>query len=222
VPDVPPEASAVEPPRRERRGELKLHPDTLREVEELARRQAEEERQLASPDRAQEDMPPATSDYQSEELAEIPRAPSPTEARPIKPIPVPDDFVPLEQRMFPAYRKYWASPATCHMPLYFQDAVLERYGQSAEQALGPHMGRHLSYPLDDPRQSAQRNQILQPAYSTGMFLLQIAAWPFNILMDPPWEAQYDLGYHRPGDPIPPDSVYWPKLGIGPPLHGMKY
>jgi hypothetical protein len=108
------------------------------------------------------------------------------------------------------------------MPLYFQDAVLERYGQSVEQALGPHAGRFASYPLDDPTQTTQRNQLLQPLYSTGMFALQIAAWPYNLLMDPPWEPHYDLGYYRPGDPIPPDTYYLPKTGLGPPLHGGHY
>ena len=59
------------------------------------------------------------------------------------------------------------------MPLYFQDAVLERYGQGVEQAIGP-AGRFFSYPLDDPRQSNQRNQLLQPMYSAGLFISQIA------------------------------------------------
>ena len=44
----------------------------------------------------------------------------------------------------------------------------------------------------------------------------------KLIVDPPWEAEYDLGYYRPGDRIPEDSVYWPFHGIGPPLRGMKY
>lgn len=210
-------------PTRAPRGEgLELRPDSLREVEEIALRQEAEQR--ANPRiydstgrnrQANTDLNPAAG------RADVPRAPSPTEARPIKPIPVPEEFVPMEKRVFAPSRKYWAAPAVCHTPLYFQDAVLERYGQSVEQAAGP-AGRYLSYPLDDPRESTQRMQLLQPFYSAGMFALQIAALPYNLLMDPPWEAQYDLGFHRPGDPIPPDSFYLPKTGLGPPLRGDRY
>ena len=88
---------------------------------------------------------------------EISRAPSPTEARPIRGIPVPEEFVPLPKRDWDPNRKYWAAAATCHLPLYFQDASLERYGYSMEQRFG-HAGRYLSYPIDDTRQSKQRNQ----------------------------------------------------------------
>ena len=68
-------------------------------------------------------------------------------------------------------RKYWTAPATCHMPLYFQDASLERYGHSVEQFFGP-LG-----PVPDAtrsttrRQSKQRFQILQPAFSAGLYRL---------------------------------------------------
>ncbi len=202
--------------------EIRIHnPETEREIERLAQRQDEE--LLRNPPASRDSIINAPEEGLSDtESAPIPRAPSPTEARPINPIPVPDEYVPLEKRMFEPYRKYWAAAATCHAPLYFQDAVLERYGQTVEQALGPNKGRHFSYPLDDPRQSSQRNQLLQPAYSAGLFIAQMATWPINVILNPPWEAEYDLGYYRPGDPIPPDSYYWPKLGVGPPLRGMKY
>jgi hypothetical protein len=107
------------------------------------------------------------------------------------------------------------------LPLYFQDPVLERYGHSVEQFVGP-LGRYLTYPVDDPTQSTQRNQIVQPFFSAGLFALQIAAWPYNLIMDPPWEAQYDLGYYRPGDNIPNDTYWLPLHGYGPPLHGSNY
>lgn len=152
---------------------------------------------------------------------ELPRAPSPTEARPIRPIPVPDEFIPMSPRQWSGSRKAWAAAATCHGPLYFQDAVLERYGQSAEQALGP-AGRFASFPLDDPKQSNQRQQLLQPMISFGLFCGQIVALPYNLIVDPPWEPEYDLGYARPGDRIPPDTYYLPYLGVGPPLRGKKY
>ena len=117
--------------------------------------------------------------------------------------------------------KYWASVGSCHTPLYFQDAVLERYGQSVEQGMGP-FGRFLTYRLDDPTQSNQRMQIAQPFVSLALFYGSVVALPYNLIVDPPWEAEYDLGYYRPGDRIPPDSYYLPWLGVGPPLKGRNY
>ena len=136
-------------------------------------------------------------------------------------IPVPEEFTPLPPRQWEGNRKYWVAAATCHMPLYFQDAVLERYGQGVEQAIGPN-GRYFSYPLDDPRQTNQRNQLLQPMFSAGLFISQLALLPYNMVMDPPWEAEYDLGYYRPGDKIPADTYYLPKTGVGPALRGPRY
>jgi hypothetical protein len=150
---------------------------------------------------------------------ELPRAPSPTEARPIQSIPVPEEFTTIAPREWSPGRKYWAAAATCHGQLYFQDATLERYGISAEQRVGP-VGRFLSYPLDDPSQTRQRNQIAQPFLSIGKFAAQIITFPYRVVMDPPTEAEYDLGYYRPGDAVPPDTVYWP--GVGPPLRGKHY
>ncbi len=217
-------------------GTATLNPETLREIEALARRQEEEMQRNPSlydtpPPRpggpggpSMGPGPGATLGYPADpsgSRAELPRAPSPTEARPIRPIEVPEETVQLPPRVFQPNRKYWSASATATMPLYFQDAVLERYGQSVEQAMGP-AGRYFSYPLDDPTQSNQRMQILQPFYSAGMFALQVAALPYNMVMDPPWEAHYQLGYFRPGDPTPPDLYYLPTTGIGPPLHGKRY
>ena len=163
----------------------------------------------------------SSSNLQTQTQYDISRAPSPAEARPIKAIPVPEDWVPLAARNWSPQRKYWAAAATCHLPLYFQDAALERYGHPVEQFVGP-MGRYLSYPVDDPDQSTQRNQIIQPFFSAGLMALQIAAWPYNAIMDPPWEAQYDLGYYRPGDVVPTDIYWLPLHGYGPPLRGNSY
>jgi hypothetical protein len=158
----------------------------------------------------------------SESRIELPRVPSPTEPRPIRSIPVPEEFVPLKPRAWTPSRKVWAAAATCHTPLYFQDAPLERYGLGVEQALGPHYGRFASIPLDDPTQSNQRQQLLQPFWSVGKFGAQIALWPVNMIFNPPWESEYDLGYWRPGDRVPPDTLYWPLTGVGPPFRGKKY
>ena len=200
-----------------------LKPELQREVERIARRQEEEMRR-----QAQNPAQPATaprdtmaSDLRTQTQMDISRAPSPAEARPIKAIPVPEDWVPLAPRNWAPQRKYWAAAATCHLPLYFQDPVLERYGHSVEQFVGP-LGRFLTYPVDDPTQSTQRNQMLQPFFSAGLMGLQIICWPYNLVMDPPWEAQYDLGYYRPGDNIPTDTYWLPLHGYGPPLRGNNY
>jgi hypothetical protein len=201
-----------------------LRPDLLREVEKIARNQEDElRRQVQAPQQPPVGQPRDTmgSDLRTQTQLDISRAPSPAEARPIKAIPVPEDWVPLPPRNWTPQRKYWAAAATCHLPLYFQDPVLERYGHSVEQFVGP-IGRFLTYPLDDPTQSSQRNQMLQPFFSAGLMGLQIIAWPYNLIMDPPWEAQYDLGYYRPGDNIPTDLYWLPLHGYGPPLRGSNY
>ena len=202
-----------------------LNDDLRRKVEEVARNQErEDELRHLQQNRAQADTPQRDNSsltLQTQTQLDISRAPSPAEARPIKAIPVPEDWVPLAARNWAPQRKYWSAAATCHLPLYFQDPVLERYGHSVEQFVGP-AGRFLTYPVDDPSQSTQRNQIVQPFFSWGLFALQIAAWPYNAIMDPPWEAQYDLGYYRPGDVIPLDTYWLPLHGYGPPLRGNRY
>jgi hypothetical protein len=200
-----------------------LKPELQREVERIARRQEEEMRRQAQnpPQAANPPRDTMASDLRTQTQMDISRAPSPAEARPIKAIPVPEDWVALAPRNWAPQRKYWAAAATCHLPLYFQDPVLERYGHSVEQFLGP-IGQYLTYPVDDPTQSTQRNQMLQPWFSAGLMGLQIIAWPYNLIMDPPWEAQYDLGYYRPGDNIPTDIYWLPLHGYGPPLRGSNY
>ena len=195
-------------------------PDHLRrEVERVAERQDADARRDR---RSQAPVDPLQVESSaSSSRLELPRAPSPTEARPLRAIPVPEEFVPLAARRWDANRKMWAAAATCHGPLYFQDAVLERYGQGIEQAAGP-IGRFLSYPLDDPTQSNARNQILQPFYGMGKFLSQIVTLPYHLVVDPPNEPEYDLGYYRPGDRVPAGTFYIPKTGVGPPLRGRNY
>jgi len=218
-------------PQRDEEYVSGLSPKLQQEVDRVAQRQEDDMRAL------REQQPPAASGGSASTPGdpeglmsspsmpsprlEITRAPSPTEARPIRAIPVPDEFVPLPKREWEPLRKYWSAAAVCHMPLYFQDAALERYGEGAEQYLGT-AGRYVSYPVDDPTQSLQRNQLLQPFVSIGRFAAQIAFLPYNLVMDPPWEAEYDLGYYRPGDRVPTDTYYFPKTGVGPPLRGKNY
>ncbi|CAN5692026.1 hypothetical protein BH23PLA1_BH23PLA1_32380 [soil metagenome] len=197
-----------------------LPPELRRGVEEIARRQEEEQQLRGLPPF---DLPRGYDDEDESAFTslDLPRAPSPTEPIPIESIPVPEEYVPIGPRQWAPRRKLWVAAATCHGPLYFQDAVLERYGQGVEQSVGP-IGRFLSYPLDDPTQTQQRNQIAQPFVSAGLFAAQIVLWPYNLIMDPPGEAEYDLGYHRPGDRIPPGTIYLPPFGVGPALRGKHY
>ena len=152
---------------------------------------------------------------------ELPRAPSPAEARPIRAILLPEQFDNIKPREFDPRRKMWASSAVAHYPLYFQDPSLERYGISIEQRMG-RGGKKLTYPIDDPTQSKLRNQIATPFFSVGLFALQTATWPLRMVADPPWEAEYDLGYYRPGDRVPEDTVVVPWKGVGPLFKGNKY
>ena len=107
----------------------------------------------------------STSPLQSQTY-DLARAPSPAEARPIKAIPVPEDWVPLAARNWSPQRKYFAAAATCHLPLYFQDAALERYGHPVEQFVGP-MGRFLSYPVDDPSSPPNGTRSSSPSSRLG-------------------------------------------------------
>ena len=123
---------------------------------------------------------------------------------------------PWPRRDWAPNRKVWAAAGICHKPLYFQDAALERYGQTAEQYVGP-LGRYLSYPLDDPTQSNQRNQIAQPFFSMGLFAAQIAMLPYNMLVDPPWEARVRPGLLPPRRPRPHRRLLLPPPRRRPPV-----
>ncbi len=218
---VPPSPDSLIPKPPDSAPVSTLSPELRRQVEMIAQRE-EELLQRGGPTAGPPtgSQPTANASAPSTRL-EISRAPSPTEARPIRAIPVPEEFVPLAARSWSPNRKYFAAAATCHMPLYFQDASLERYGHNTEQFFGP-LGRFMTYPVDDPTQSNQRNQILQPFFSIGLFAAQIALLPYNMIMDPPWEAEYDLGYYRPGDLVPTDMYYLPYHGVGPPFRGKNY
>ena len=226
LPGSAPETPSRPDPRDLEDPPTSLTPELQREVDRIARQQDEEDmsRNRGAGRPAPGDAPlsdaPGMPDSSTNQL-ELPRPPSPTEARPLRAIPVPEEFVPLARRDWAPNRKVWAASGVCSKPLYFQDAALERYGQTAEQYVGP-LGRFLSYPLDDQTQSNQRNQIVQPFFSIGLFAAQIAMLPYNMLVDPPWEAQYDLGYYRPGDRVPTDVYYFPLHGVGPPFRGANY
>jgi hypothetical protein len=95
-------------------------------------------------------------------------------------LPLPED-VPLpeatyEARSWQEQNVAWKASSLKHLPLYFEDVPLERYGHS----LG----------------------CVQPVWSSGQFLTQLLLIPYQMEIDPPLESVYALGYARPGDPVP--------------------
>lgn len=85
---------------------------------------------------------------------------------------VPPDGPPCEPIVF-----YWHPPVLCHKPTYFEDANLERYGYS-------HWGP------------------LQSAASGADFYLRAVTLPYAMLLQPPCEPVYTLGYYRLGSGVP--------------------
>lgn len=72
---------------------------------------------------------------------------------------------------------HWKASNLAHKPLRWEDAPLERYGQT----LSP---------------------LLQPFISGARFYGTFAILPYQIAMDPPCEVIYTLGYYRPGSYAP--------------------
>ena len=71
----------------------------------------------------------------------------------------------------------WQASGTCHLPLYFEEPMLERHGQ-------------------------QRYPCLQPMISGVRFIGNVAMLPYYMQLDPPWEEQSTLGSYRPGSSAP--------------------
>ena len=70
----------------------------------------------------------------------------------------------------------WEAPAVFFKPIYFEDINLERYGI--------HQG------------------CLQPAVSFGHFFTRCVCLPYKLIVQPPCECIYTLGYERPNNCIP--------------------
>ena len=73
----------------------------------------------------------------------------------------------------------WHAPDTCHLPLYFEDVNLERYG---------YIPRHM--------------RLAQPAISGARFLVTVPALPYLMASQPPCRGIYSLGDYRPGSCVP--------------------
>ncbi len=71
----------------------------------------------------------------------------------------------------------WEASGLYHLPLYFEDVPLERYG-------------HTLHPL------------AQPAISAAHFFGTVPMLPYKMGLEPPLEHVYALGYYRPGNPAP--------------------
>ncbi|HUG69146.1 MAG TPA: hypothetical protein VMM76_15455 [Pirellulaceae bacterium] len=71
----------------------------------------------------------------------------------------------------------WAASDLFAQPAYFDDPVLERYGQT-------------------------RHPLVQPWLSGVHFFGQFPLMPYKIAIDRPYDSIYTLGYYRPGSPTP--------------------
>jgi len=77
----------------------------------------------------------------------------------------------------------WEASGLCHGPLYFEELNLERYGYTWG--------------------------IWQPVVSAVHFFGTIPLLPYKMVVQPPNECIYTLGYYRPGDRVPRQREHWP-------------
>ncbi len=82
-----------------------------------------------------------------------------------------------QPRMFGDTAVAWEPTNFYHYPLYFEDAVLERYGHT--------------YPF-----------VVQPFVSVAKFSGQLLALPYQMTLDPVTKPMYALGWYRPGECAP--------------------
>ena len=90
-------------------------------------------------------------------------------------IPLPQSG--LAYRTWETKRYHWVASDLTYNPLYFEDAQLERYGQTY-------------------------SPLVQPFASTGKFLVQTVALPYQMAIDSPHACVSPLGYYRPGECVP--------------------
>jgi len=84
---------------------------------------------------------------------------------------------PVEPRHWRRTTFAWCAATTCHMPNYFEDEQLERYGHT----WGP---------------------VTQTTVSTVKFFATVPLVPYFMGVNPPNECIYDLGTYRPGSCAP--------------------
>ena len=77
----------------------------------------------------------------------------------------------------PHFEFTWVPTELWYKPLYFEDAILERAGQS-------------------------KHALLQPWLSGAHFFGTFPLMPYRIGLDRPYDRVYSLGHYRPGSPTP--------------------
>jgi len=80
-------------------------------------------------------------------------------------------------RAFLPVQYEWEASNLYHLPIYFEDFCLERYGHT-------------------------RHYLIQPFVSTGLFATQSLGIPYQMTIDPNCKKRYVLGWHRPGACVP--------------------
>ena len=90
-----------------------------------------------------------------------------------------------QSRGIAAQQVSWRPAAICHLPLYFEDAMLERHG-------------HVRWGH------------AQPIVSGAKFLTTMPLLPYITTLQPPCEPRYTLGHFRPGNCAPAlkDHLPW--------------
>jgi hypothetical protein len=81
-----------------------------------------------------------------------------------------------ETRNWMEYSYFWLASGFCTGPLYFEEPNLERYGY--------------------------KFGCIQPAVSAAHFFATIPLLPYKMVVHPPHECVYSLGYYRPGSCAP--------------------
>jgi hypothetical protein len=82
----------------------------------------------------------------------------------------------VETRNWMEYSYFWQASGSRSGPLYFEEPNLERYGY--------------------------KFGCLQPAVSAAHFFATIPLLPYKVVVHPPHECVYSLGYYRPGSCAP--------------------
>lgn len=80
----------------------------------------------------------------------------------------------------------WQAANICHLPLYFEEPMLERHGQQCCPTW------------------------IQPAVSGSKFLSNLILYPYKATLQPACESRYTLGHFRPGSGAPclRDTLPW--------------
>ncbi len=91
-----------------------------------------------------------------------------------------------QDRAFSGMTYRWQAANICHLPLYFEEPMLERNGQQCCPTW------------------------IQPAVSGSKFLSNLLLYPYKATLHPALENRYTLGHFRPGSSAPclRDSLPW--------------